>query len=846
LIQRFWCRWRRLTPDRSDFWRQVLLFGWQDKKIDTDFDYTIPTRLPPVRQRTAFHSVYEELEAMSVIGPSERGTATTYVFPVPKDDGTQRFVADLTHHNLNEVVPHFQGSTESSLLEWLRVGTFRITGDLSKQYWQIPARKSQQRLMVFPAPEGKGFLQWRVLTMGAKGACRVGATMTSLVLGVARARMQIDFHTYMDEYCIQHDHCLMALLQQMAVMMLFRFLGARLNLVKSMAMPLEVVPFIGLQLSSHYNQVGPSLARLTKIRAAAEAMLRPGLPSKRQLASLVGQVRSLLRSHQLAGFASARLSEALAQMVRRLGPQAHSARMEASLRQWIQPELRYWAESHPQHEWRFCSVVANPVRLVVDSSMYGWAGEEILSVGTPFRASGFFTPEERSGWWHDTHECSGLAQTVLAWLKTTQRQREGQIWQPRLLVIGTDNITTKVAAVKRRSRSLQVSAVMKDLIPQVHQLGFDLTAYHIDKLTMDTQFPSVYQGSEEEFNMGPRIATGYSAGGDADVGDTAYHDTDRLIFHSECGAIAPVCDPGAVPPGSLDGRSLAGVAVLELGAELLAATAEPAVRVPASETVGAAVTASGAGSPTFSIGGHALPLYDAPLAPTAAAFNRSAGFCFVALRRSSTAGGEGHRQPDPADSTHVSRGDFITTVLRARGLDEGSVRLAFEGRWKGGVALHHDDGWRLWQDWILDQGLGLLDFPPLSLNRFMTWVAEQPSAGIAARRAVKASSAVNVTYLLATGIAMSGEGVADVLGQAQRKALRLEAPPAPHPTAFDPGLIRDRLVALGSLQRASDEELLDRLIVTMRLYASARAKDLSSLAGGFMVHGASRHIFGKL
>jgi len=128
----------------------------------------------------------------------------------------------------------------------------------------------------------------------------------------------------------------------------------------------------------------------------------------------------------------------------------------------------------------------------------------------------------------------------------------------------------------------------------------------------------------------------------------------------------------------------------------------------------------------------------------------------------------------------------------------------------------------------------------------MTWVAEQPSAGIAARRAVKASSAVNVTYLLATGIAMSGEGVADVLGQAQRKALRLEAPPAPHPTAFDPGLIRDRLVALGSLQRASDEELLDRLIVTMRLYASARAKDLSSLAGGFMVHGASRLIFGKL
>jgi len=401
-----------------------------------------------------------------------------------KDDGSARYVSDLTHHNMNELVPHFQGTSEQMFLDWLRPNTFRATADLTKQYWQIPARVSQQRLMSFPKPHGDGYLQWRVLTMGAKGASRVGATMTALGLAVANARMLTDGFSYMDETAVQHHNQLMALLHQMGILVLFRYLGARINLPKSMTVPQQSILFIGLRAVSPRHQVAPAEKRLATIRQAAEAMQGPALPTKQQLASLVGRVRSLLRCHQTAGFRSARMSEALAQMVRLHGPLARSARMGARLHQWIQQELRFWAHPHPEQEWRFCPSAAIATTIVVDSSMYGWAGE-VISRGPRFRTSGFFSAEQRTLWWHDTHECAGLVHTVLAWL---QQVRPSGAQLPMSLLVGTDNITTMVAANKRRSKSLQVSALMADFIPVLYRQGFELSAFHINKEQMDSEF----------------------------------------------------------------------------------------------------------------------------------------------------------------------------------------------------------------------------------------------------------------------------------------------------------------------------------------------------------------------
>jgi len=126
-LQKFWRRWRRLLPDRADFWKSVLLFGWRDQKISEHFNYAIPDRLPPPGQRAAFESVYRELEQLGVVGPSEATAATTFMFPVPKDDGSARYVSDLTHHNMNELVPHFQGTSEQMFLDWLRPNALDTT-----------------------------------------------------------------------------------------------------------------------------------------------------------------------------------------------------------------------------------------------------------------------------------------------------------------------------------------------------------------------------------------------------------------------------------------------------------------------------------------------------------------------------------------------------------------------------------------------------------------------------------------------------------------------------------------------------------------------------------------------
>lgn len=482
-LGQFWRQWRRLVPERTDFWRDVLLLGWQDDKELADFDYTIPDRRPPLRQRAAFEQVYDQLRRLRVLDDSHQGAATTYMFGVPKGNGETRYVLDLTHHNLNEVVPHFQASTERGYIEWLREGTFRLSTDLSKQYWQVPARPSQQRRMVVPNPTGHGYSQFLVLAMGAKGASRVGATMMGLAVAIARSRMGTDAYPYMDEAAIQHEEPLMAQIHQIGFQVLLRYLGARANIPKTRWSPALQLDFIGLRADGRHNLVAPSLHRLEKVRLSARQLRSTATATQGQLASLVGQVRSLLRSHQVAGFQSVRMAQVLGQLTRANGPKAHRSPLSRAKLTYLRQELRFWETAHPALEWRFCPTVRDRSTMVVDSSMYGWGGQATSPLAPNLNTSGFFTKEERS-LWHDTLEARGMDLTIRSWLRLLPKL----VWTPRSLSVGTDNVTTMTAATKRRTRSVQVASLMADLIPLLHQRGFDLSAFHIGKEVMDSQF----------------------------------------------------------------------------------------------------------------------------------------------------------------------------------------------------------------------------------------------------------------------------------------------------------------------------------------------------------------------
>jgi len=129
--------------------------------------------------------------------------------------------------------------------------------------------------------------------------------------------------------------------------------------------------------------------------------------------------------------------------------------------------------------------------------------------------------------------------------------------------------------------------------------------------------------------------------------------------------------------------------------------------------------------------------------------------------------------------------------------------------------------------------LGLLDFPSFALNNFITWVRDHSvGPGDPGRQALAASSAINVTYLMATGIALSGEGASDIIGRAQRKALRLASPPAPKPVGFDPAEVRDALLDLGALQDCDFAQLTDRHYALSGEGASDIIADLASWPAG--------------
>lgn len=116
---------------------------------------------------------------------------------------------------------------------------------------------------------------------------------------------------------------------------------------------------------------------------------------------------------------------------------------------------------------------------------------------------------------------------------------------------------------------------------------------------------------------------------------------------------------------------------------------------------------------------------------------------------------------------------------------------------------------------------------------FVASLASSPDeSGVAARRALAASTAVRMAYLMGTGIDLVPESAEGTLLRAQRRFLRRQAPVALKPAGFDPVVIRDHLLRLGPIGGASDSELTTRLIVTLRLYGAARAADLASWPAG--------------
>ena len=507
-----WQTWRHYMPDRPDIYSDILQKGWKDPKLDRSFRYDLHQGSQPTGRPSPTDVVMgQELDKLFLLGVTARACDVPEVsgYPthimehglVPKLDqdgypsGEYRMILRGRYARSNEDVPTFSGPTDSQFAEFLDLDAQLMRSDGKKMFHQFRARQSQSQLMRFYHPVSGELYCYLAMCMGISGGSRVAQMCTGAICRWMGVNLSIPAFSYCDEFINKRQGRLMSFLQQIVTVSVLIMFGVRLNWEKTdLALPCQQRIFLGILADTTRLRVSPSPGRLRPLREAARSILEDWLAerpvSASRLRSLAGSARSCLRLHSTMGFRTIKITAALRQHAQRHSPSRADFRrpLQRSAIQWIASELRFLALSHPMEEWRFANRHRDvpPSTFVSDAAEWGFAATGLSDSLRGFDMHLFYQTEVQD---HSHNVQEGLA--PLLYLDA--------LWDQNILGPGTpgrpvhvqsllDNQTSVSALERLRTKSLPLA---KECIPRViawHAQGWVISALHVIKEMMDTQY----------------------------------------------------------------------------------------------------------------------------------------------------------------------------------------------------------------------------------------------------------------------------------------------------------------------------------------------------------------------
>ena len=504
-VNRKWENWRKLLPHKSWFWGGFLRRGWEDRQLDPHYDYQLPGREHPPRDENGeLQKLIVQTEQLGAVAlaPNQHRSPASRTFSVPKPDGTERMISDQRWANKNAVPMANKRDLMLEFLNWVTPHEFQLLSDMTKGYWQWRATKRQMLRSTFLDTTGR-LLYWTVMTMGGSNTAYWQQTGLSLALKIAQRLWMTNSFVYMDEANIQHERALMCVLQQAALLSLFKFLGIRVNAKTKVSITTSREVFIGIQVFSAPPRAGPSARRLASIRELAASLLQAfkddNPVTAAQVFSLLGKIRSTLRLHQAAGFGSVRMATCAATFPRNnRGKPLMSWRVPPRTVQWFAKELKFWKLPHPEMEFMLLHCSARLKTLVVDSSEFGYAAEEVTRAWKKWRTSGWFPEDVMINFHHNSHETLGLRMSTEAFIATelhglpddtfTAKALESGPYPWHALALGNDNITLVSALNRNTTRSLQIAKILLPLTHSLALTGIQTRAFYIAKEWLDDYY----------------------------------------------------------------------------------------------------------------------------------------------------------------------------------------------------------------------------------------------------------------------------------------------------------------------------------------------------------------------
>ena len=307
------------------------------------------------------------------------------LFVVPKKDGPNRLIIDLSFLNTLLVIPSFKMERISEIASCITRPMWGCTVDLQDAFYHVPMGWIYHIFLAFVV-DGRTFV-FQVLPFGLSVAPWAFSRITKPI----KAHLHLllyQFHTFLDDFLILASSLEALEAQKAYILSLLQQLGLHIHYTKSHLTPSQTIEYLGVVLHLDTLQLSLPDAKISKIMSSCKDAILQRTRSRRQLECLVG----------LLNFASyyvplGRLR--LRPIVRWMNSNssAESRDTMIPLDSVVKNLLLKWTDEDLLRSPVPMSLPAPTLHLMTDASRSGWGGVLI--------------PHSTSGTWPDSyHSCS--------------------------------------------------------------------------------------------------------------------------------------------------------------------------------------------------------------------------------------------------------------------------------------------------------------------------------------------------------------------------------------------------------------------------------------------------------
>ena len=259
--------WIRTTISRGYDWRWISPPSVQFQS----YTNTNSTLLRLVNNMLQKGAIYE--------APHQRWFQSR-IFSVPKSDGSDRLILDLSILNTYISVPTFKMTNHTDLRKILPTNSWMGKLDIKDAYLHVPIRRSLHRYLAFTIDQRLFFFQ--AFPFGLSPAPLVFTKILKFPLTILREK-QINTMAYLDDWILWSPSKETLAANIATTINLLGELGFLINLEKSHTSPTQ-----DIQWSSRKPSVSLTCDFKTKLTLAMETRLRTKSTSRRQWEKIVG------------------------------------------------------------------------------------------------------------------------------------------------------------------------------------------------------------------------------------------------------------------------------------------------------------------------------------------------------------------------------------------------------------------------------------------------------------------------------------------------------------------------------------------------------------------------------